>query len=591
MLRSLGLSTKILAVVAVLVVAVVAANYGIFMPGYAHAAKEAMMAKAAAFTAVADEAKNHAGHLQNEGAFDVEKLVTEAQAALARGDSYTKTRFFGTIPVVAGWTAAQKAAEREHIDFHVIAFDARNKEHEPDKGTFGERLLRDLTDQVRANKGETIGRINPETNTMHYLRAIRLEESCMMCHGDPAKYDSRDENGKFDGKDALGFAMESWKPGDMHGAYEVAMPLKEMDAQIAGFFNRGMLVTIPIVVLSMGGFWFLLRVLMTRPVNGLICMIRDVAEGDGDLTKRLALNRGDELGQLGKWFDKFLENLHKIIGEVKRTTNEVASAATEISASAEQMAAGLSKQEEQTMQVSSAVTEMSQSVMEVARKSADAATAASESGKEAGGGGEVVAKSVVEMKAIADQVNASAAVVGELGKKGEQIGQIIDVINDIAEQTNLLALNAAIEAARAGEHGRGFAVVADEVRKLAERTTKATEEVAVSIREIQGDTATAVKQIEDGTRRVSTGVDLVNAAGTSLGRIVAASDNVKSMVQAIAAASEQQSAASEEIARSVESISAITKESSQGASQTAQAVSQLSAQAERLRALVDRFRL
>jgi methyl-accepting chemotaxis protein len=202
-----------------------------------------------------------------------------------------------------------------------------------------------------------------------------------------------------------------------------------------------------------------------------------------------------------------------------------------------------------------------------------------------------VRQTVEEITKIADDVKRSAEAVTSLGKKGEQIGQIIEVINDIAEQTNLLALNAAIEAARAGEHGRGFAVVADEVRKLAERTTTATEEVARSIKEIQADTDGAVKRIESGSKRVAKGVELANNAGGALGKIVDASHSVASMVESIAAAAEEQSAASEQISRSIEQINAVTLESTQGAQQAAQAATQLSQQAELLQSMVGKFKL
>jgi methyl-accepting chemotaxis protein len=234
---------------------------------------------------------------------------------------------------------------------------------------------------------------------------------------------------------------------------------------------------------------------------------------------------------------------------------------------------------------------MSSSVIEVAKKSSQASEQATKAGQQATEGGSVVEQTVVGMQAINEAVSAGAVSVTELGKRGEQIGEIIKVINDIADQTNLLALNAAIEAARAGEHGRGFAVVADEVRKLAERTTKATEEVAGSIRAIQDETRTAVERMTTGTQQVEVGVEKANAAGITLKGIVASANDVASMIQSIAAASEQQSSASEQISRSLESISSVTREATAGASQAAQASTELSSKAEQLRSMVARFKL
>ena len=263
----------------------------------------------------------------------------------------------------------------------------------------------------------------------------------------------------------------------------------------------------------------------------------------------------------------------------------------EIAASSEQMAAGLTRQSQQASQVAAAVEEMSATVTEVASKSSEASHAAKASNEDAAKGGGVVRETVEEMRGIAEQVNQSATAVSQLGRKGEQIGAIISVINDIADQTNLLALNAAIEAARAGEHGRGFAVVADEVRKLAERTTAATKEVAQSIGEIQSETGVAVERIETGSKRVSRGVDLANSAGEALSRIVTSSNSMASMVQSIASASEEQAAASQEIAKSIEAINAVTRESTEGASQASKAAADLSGQAEQLQSLVGRFKI
>ncbi len=312
----------------------------------------------------------------------------------------------------------------------------------------------------------------------------------------------------------------------------------------------------------------------------------------GDLTgSDLDARRRDELGDIATAFNTMSGSLRTLVQQIVGSAGQVASAATEIAASAEEMAQGMDQQEKQTGQVSAAVEEMSASATEVARKSADAASAAQESGKQAQEGGSVVDQTVTEMKGIASQVGESVQAVGALGAKSEQIGQIIGVINDIADQTNLLALNAAIEAARAGEHGRGFAVVADEVRKLAERTTQATKQVADSIKEIQTETGVAVQKIECSTKQVQSGVQLAGAAGQALQKIVTSSNGLGDMVRVIAAAAQQQSATATDIARNIEQISAVTKESSEGARQAAQAATQLGQQAESLSALVGKFKV
>ncbi|MBL4591234.1 MAG: methyl-accepting chemotaxis protein [Phycisphaerales bacterium] len=588
---ALGLSTKIIAATLTVMVAVVAVNYTIFLNGYRDSAQEAMVARAAAFTAVADEAKNDAASKFLNKEINVDELLAEALEQIDNGTAYSETRYFSSIPVMVGWTSGAKAAEKEGLEFNVVSLEARNPDNAPIAGGFRDEMIHDLTDAYKRDGTTQMNRINEETNTMHYMRAITLDESCMTCHGDPSKYDERDAEGDYDGKDALGFRMESWDPGYMHGAYELQMPLSIVDAKVAGFFRHGMMFTVPLIIVAGLGLIFLLRSMLTKPLNATIAMIKDVATGDGDLTKRLDLNRADEIGKLGHWFDMFLENLHGIISQMRDSSQAVASAATEIAASADEMAVGLQTQEQQTQQVAAAVEELSQSVTEVAAKSADATQASEQSQHLAEDGGKIVSSTIEEMRGIATEVRGSAETINALGVQSEKIGEIIAVINDIADQTNLLALNAAIEAARAGEHGRGFAVVADEVRKLAERTTTATEEVSSSIIGIQKETTSAVTLIEAGSERVGRGVELASEAGAALESIVSGSESLQSMVQDIAAAANQQSAASGEIARAVEGIDSITRQSSQGAAQSAEAAGDLAHQAEQMQSLVNKFKL
>jgi methyl-accepting chemotaxis protein len=251
----------------------------------------------------------------------------------------------------------------------------------------------------------------------------------------------------------------------------------------------------------------------------------------------------------------------------------------------------MKEQNEMITQISAAVEEMSASVVGVASNSAAAAKSAANSGDVAVRGGDVVSQTIAGMETISTAVNSTSESVTELGKRGEQIGAIIEVINDIADQTNLLALNAAIEAARAGEHGRGFAVVADEVRKLAERTTIATQEVSESIRLIQNETGDAVSQMSEGTKQVCEGVEKATMAGESLEQIVAGAEEVRVMIESIAATAEEQSAVAEQISQSIQNVSSVSNQVGEGTAQAAQAGEQLSIKAEQLLGLIGKFQV
>jgi methyl-accepting chemotaxis protein len=243
------------------------------------------------------------------------------------------------------------------------------------------------------------------------------------------------------------------------------------------------------------------------------------------------------------------------------------------------------------MQVATAMQQMSSTVTSVSDSCNKAAEAARQAAETARLGGSIVEGTLIKMRVIADSVGATAKKMEELGKSSEQIGRIIGVIDDIADQTNLLALNAAIEAARAGEQGRGFAVVADEVRKLAERTTTATKEIAQMIKTIQGETKAAVDAMESGTRQVEEGVTSTAQAGDSLRSIIQMSEQVGGMITEIATAANQQSSTTEQVNMNIEQIAKLVKESAVGAQQSATACQDLSSLALDLQTMVGRFKL
>ena len=333
-----------------------------------------------------------------------------------------------------------------------------------------------------------------------------------------------------------------------------------------------------------------------QTIKAIVTPIRQAEEvmqtlSTGDLTARLDGQFKGNYQRLQSYVNNLGDSLSDLIKEVQEAIAATASASTQISSSSEEMAAGAQEQSAQTVEIAGAVEEMTKTILETAQNAGQASADAKNAGKIAQEGGIVVQNTVIGMNKIAEVVSKASQTVKELGRSSDQIGEIIQVIDDIADQTNLLALNAAIEAARAGEQGRGFAVVADEVRKLAERTTKATKEIAGMIKQIQKDTVEAVTSIDVGTEEVQKGKELADKAGNSLKEIITGSNKVIDMINQVAAASEEQSSAAEQIGKNIEGISSVTQQSAAGTQQIARAAEDLNRLTENLQDLISRFKI
>ena len=390
------------------------------------------------------------------------------------------------------------------------------------------------------------------------------------------------------------FSRESDQHASTGGIESNAVGLVKVEISRSGVIQDkrdSVFVSMGICLLSiMAAFFIVYAIVRTlAPLRELARQAGMIA--GGDLTVDIVQESKDEVGQLALAFRVMVENLRKALGKTIEASGAVASASSEISSSTEEMAAGMEEQTNQAGEVSRAVEEMTRTIVENSKDAVHTAETAKQAKVAAEQGGKVVEETVAEMNRIANVVNQSAETVKALGKSSDQIGEIIGVIDDIADQTNLLALNAAIEAARAGEQGRGFAVVADEVRKLAERTTKATKEIASMIKTIQNDTMGAVTSMNEGTKQVNEGIKLAERAGLSLKEIVDVSQKVTDKIARIATASEQQASKSEMITENFKSITQCTRETADSVARVAETASNLSNLSEQLLAITRLFKI
>ena len=406
--------------------------------------------------------------------------------------------------------------------------------------------------------------------------------------------------------DRVNDEIELWMPvplGDSASSWALLLrlplsvvlaELEQLDAEMAQYQSSATrtLAVIGVVIALVGlGIMLLVGYSLGRPARKLVGMLNAVAQGDGDLTQRLEVDRADEFGDIARGFNTFLDKLQRMISEVVGSVQQVTDAAEDTADIAMRTNDGVQKQLGEIELVATAVTEMTATAQDVARNASLAAEAASNANGSANHGRDVVQQTADTIAQLSVDIEQAVQTVQSLARDSDNITSILDTIRGIAEQTNLLALNAAIEAARAGEHGRGFAVVADEVRNLALRTQTSTEEIQQMIEQLQAGTQQTVKVMEQSRQRTGESVLQAEEADAALLSITQAVSVINDMNIQIASAAEEQSAVAEDINRNVASIDDVAHAVAGGAAESSSASAGLTKLAEHQRRLINQFKV
>jgi methyl-accepting chemotaxis protein len=351
------------------------------------------------------------------------------------------------------------------------------------------------------------------------------------------------------------------------------------------------LVMLCFVILVCAAAWWVIQSQVVRPLHTLAMRLQDIAEGEGDLTRRVEVNGKNEIDEVAIWFNVFIGRIQEIVSRVAEHANTLGRAATDLASTAHETAEQAAKQQQQAERITTAMNEMSSAVQEISQTTQSAAVDARNAEESAHVGGRTVQTTVETIGNLLLSNRETSTRIEELGKSSDAIGRIVNVINEIAGQTNLLALNASIEAARAGEHGRGFAVVAGEVRRLAERTSSATKEIDSTVNAIQEGTKIAVDAMRSSMTHVQSGSDSARSAGEALASIIQGSESVQKMVTQIAAAATQQSYSTQSVSSNVNEIASIIQQTAASSQQSVEACLQLSKLANELSGLVGSFKV
>ncbi len=454
-------------------------------------------------------------------------------------------------------------------DLHLVRGDGTNKDFGPGKasdvkpdGVEQEVLQSGKPYYAMLNtaQGEVLRAVIPTLNYKSYLG-----KDCTLCH-----------------KVAENAVL---------GAVSMNISLNGINAAVRQSTLKVIGVAAALLVVVIGfTFWFV-NSSVSLPLNHLALNLAQIAEGEGDLTRRLRIEHRDEIGKTSEIFNTFMNKIQSVVADVKSSAEQVMATAHQLTSAAAELTSSSDQQTEATVAMAAAIEQITVSIATVSDNAGNAHNLALAAGQLSGEGATRVRNAIDEMGKISASVGGSTQMIRELDGKSAEISNIVNVIKEIADQTNLLALNAAIEAARAGEQGRGFAVVADEVRKLAERTTVSTQEIAKMIDAIQQGTQSSVQGMDLSSRQVQDGMRMAEESGDSMEHIEASTDKVRDAVDEISSALREQSQAANQLAQEVEKIAQKSEKNGFLAKQSSGAARHLEEQAQTLKQAVDRFKV
>lgn len=482
MLKNLSLTTKFLSVGIIIVFLLGAGLMSYFLYMYKQDTIESFVKKARAIALSAESVRQEMDKKWENEVFTVENLR-----------SYIKNekmeKLLDTVPVITAWKAAMNKADEGDYTFRVPKFQPRNPKNKPDHG-LNYQIEGPALKKIKSENLAEYYVIDTEQNAVRYFLPIKLTQPCLMCHGDPAT--SSVIWHTDDGKDPTGKTMENWKKGEIHGAFEIIQSLNPADKQLRQKLIKASIIASIGLFLACSCYFFLVRYTISKPIKSVSSSLKDIAQGDADLTKRLFAKNNDEIGELVANFNQFINNLQRLIKKISGDTHLLNSASEDLSGISRDMSETSTITSKNTSNVSSSSNIMSDNMLAISTAMEEASSNIS-----------IMASATEEMSSTLTEISNNSDTARRVSNEGEKqsqraslqvekltqvaqdIGKVTETIAEISDQTNLLALNATIEAARAGDAGKGFAIVAQEIKELSVQTASATNQIKQQINDVQ----------------------------------------------------------------------------------------------------------